>query len=224
MKIWRRIKKMDLGAPLLSWRHRAPNRFFVKIFTWLLGGFVFGILTAILVDWIGITFFGQNETRMADFAQNAARIVFFVVFIGGVINAFFRNVIFGHEFRIMEKGFVHMKPIFGHDGLARLFDERKCPFFGKSVYIDWKDVKEIKESEKGVVLVLKQDDTSIQLDTSSVLSLTTYQEDGVPKTKEAKVGKLSLLTHDAAFDREAQKTIVQKARHAKKMYSQKKSQ
>ena len=71
MKIWHKTKKEEFGHINLVWRHKATGRFCMKIATWMLGGFVFGMVTAIAVDTAGLH----------ELSLSAARTVFFIVFV-----------------------------------------------------------------------------------------------------------------------------------------------
>lgn len=210
MKNWQRLYNKDLGNRLFSWRHRSPSRFYIKIFTWLLGGFVFGILAAIFFDVIGLV----------DFAQEAGRITFFVTFLSGTINAFARFVVNGVEFVVMQKGLVAVKPVSGFKALAKLI-EGVFPRLNKSEYIEWQDIKEIKESDGEIYIALKKEAGDFSLGVSPCLSMTVYNEDGVGKTKESHSGRLALFSKNPEFDKEALRNAVQKARFAKKMMASK---
>ena len=182
----------------------------MKIFTWLLGGFVFGILTAIFFDIIGLV----------EIAQNAARIVFFIAFLSGVVNSFFRFIINGVEFIIMQKGLVAIKPVSGLEKLANLI-ERFFPRLNKSEYIEWQDMKEIKEGNGELYVALEEGAGEFLLGVSPCLSVTAYNEDGIGKTRESSSGRFFFFSSNPEFDKEALHRAVQKARFAKKMVTNK---
>jgi len=190
MKNWQRLYNKDLGRRLYSWRQKSPSRFFMKILTWLLGGFVFGILTAIFFDVI----------NLVDLAQNAGRIMFFVTFLSGTINAFFRFVVNGVEFVVMQKGLVAVKPASGFKTLAK-FIEGFFPRLNKSEYIEWQDIKEIKESDGELYVALKKEAGEFTLGVSPCLSVTVYNEDGVGKTRESHSGRFSFFRKNPEFDK-----------------------
>lgn len=210
MKNWHRLFNKDLGSRLYSWRHKSPSRFFMKILTWLLGGFVFGILAAIFFDVIGLV----------EIAQNAARIVFFITFLSGVVNAFYRFIINGVEFIIMQKGLVAIKPVSGLEKLAKLI-ERFFPRLNKSEYLEWQEIKEIKEGNGELYVVLEEGAEEFSLGVSPCLSVTAYNEDGIGKTRESPGGRLPLFYSNPEFDKDVLRRAVQKARFAKKMLTNK---
>ncbi len=210
MKDWHRLYTNDLGGRLFSWRHKSPSRFFMKILTWLLGGFVFGILTAILFDVIGLV----------NLAQNAARIMFFVTFLSGVIDAFFRFVVNGVEFFIMQRGLVSMKPFSTFEMLAK-FIEGLLPRLNKSEYLEWQEIKEIKESNGNLGVILKTKEEEFLLGVSPCLSYTVYNEDGIGKTQKSTSGRLRFFYENSEFDKQALRNALQKARFAKKMMTSK---
>jgi len=202
MKTWRKVDDSNVGATLLIWRNRALNRFYIKILTWLLSGFVAGILTSIFMAAIG----------QAAIAQQYARIVFFVVFIGGIIGAFLRYVVFGIEYRIAEKAVIAPKPVFGLDVISRLLGI-KMPSFGEKLrYVRWDEVQDIKVENRNLEIV-KKDGNSISLGISPVVSLTIYSDDGRPVTKK-RTGKY--FAPETELDKEATRLIRQKAKESKK--------
>ena len=145
MKSWYRADhRTELGKTLLSWRQKATNKFFSKIITWLLGAFVFGMLTAILLASIGAI----------ELAQNAARIVFFIIFICGLINAYLRNMVHGLEYRITEKALVHFRPFFGFEKMDPV-NVRSLPFLRSRIeYMPWQEIKEIKDENETLLIIL----------------------------------------------------------------------
>ncbi len=200
MKAWQKQKNEDLGKPLFIWRHRAVNRFFTKIFTWILGGFVSGILTSIFFLAMGLP----------DYSLIAARIVFFVVFILGVISAFFRNVYYGIEYRITEKAIAHVKPMYGIESIGKTLGSEEKPFGQQVEFIAWEKAKEMKEQENSFVMVLKEKEETVIIDVAPVASYCNVGENEVP------VNFPKLFVSDEKLNKTVLKQVVQKARDAKK--------
>ena len=200
MKTWQKAKNEDLGRPLFIWRHRAISRFLTKIFTWLLGGFVSGILTAIFFAAIGLP----------EVAQLAARIVFFVVFILGLISAFFRNVYHGIEYRITDKAIVHIKPWCGIESINRILGSEEKPFGQQVEFIGWEKAKEMKDQENSLVMVLKEKEDTVTIGVAPVASYCNVVENTAP------VSFPKLFVSDEKVNKAVLKQVVQKARDAKR--------
>ncbi len=158
MKMWKKIKQSETGETLLIWRSKSVNRFLLKILTWLLGSFVCGILTAIVLAPI----------INPDTAQNAARFVFFIVLIFGNINSFFNNVIHGLEFRITSKGLVGVKPFCGIEVISKNIGLDKVSFLNKNEFIPWSSFKEIETSDNAFAGILHDDKGSVVLEASHI--------------------------------------------------------
>jgi hypothetical protein len=203
MKIWHRSRKMDLGKTLLVWHHRAVSRFFMKIATWLLGGFVCGMLTSIFFAAIG----------SYEIAQGAARIVFIVVFIAGVAGSYLRNVHYGLEYRIMERGLGNVKPLLGTHAAGHIIGLSDDALGGRTEYILWSEIREVKEEEGTLIAILKNDQR-ILLGIAPVVSLSSTSDGG--GTRVAHGGKYKPFSRDEKLDRDATRLIVQKAREARK--------
>jgi hypothetical protein len=201
MKVWQRSKKeTDFGRVLLIWRHRASGRFFSKIFSWLLGGFVMGLLASILFDTIGLE----------DQAIHAGRIVFFAVFIIGVISAFFRNLVYGLHYRITQKALLHIRPLCGIEAWS---GAGKCCFLDdRTEYLPWEQIKSVDESEGNLVLTLK-DDNVVNLGVVPVRALWVPTADG---SMEKRAPAKGMWSRSAQLDKEALKLVLQKAREIKK--------
>jgi hypothetical protein len=200
MQIWQRSDKgSDLGTTLLVWRHRDVGRFISKIFSWLLGGFVLGLLTAILCDFFGI----PNETGYA-------RVLFFVVFIGGVIGAFFHNLVYGLHYRVTDKALLYVRPLFGiesaqESGLVRRPGDR-------IEYLPWEQIKSAEEAEGGLFLHMK-DDKTVRLGVTPVVAVWLPTADGGMEKRTSAQG---LWHRSAALDKETLKLVIQKIRDIKK--------
>jgi len=200
MKAWQKLKNEDLGKTLFIWRHRATSRFFTKIFTWLLGGFVSGIMTSIFFLAIGLP----------DLSLLAARIVFFVVFIFGVISAFFRNIYYGNEYRIMEKAVVQITPICGIESIGRILGSADKPFGQKTDFITFEKMKEMKDQENSFIVILKEKGDSLPIGVTPVAGYCNVAEN------EAPVNIKNLFARDEKLNKTVLKQIVQKSRDAKK--------
>jgi len=201
MKLWQRGSlETDFGPLLLIWRHRAAGRFYSKIFSWLLGGFVLGLLASITFNAIGL----------GGFSLSAGRITFFVVFILGVVSAFFRNLAYGLDYRITQKALLHVRPLCGI--------ERLRPAGGKLRkgdridYLPWEEIKSVNEAGGALALTLKEGQV-VELGVDPVLALWLPTPDGgMEKRTSAQGGWKS----SAELDKEAHKLIVQKIRDLKK--------
>ena len=204
MKLWKRAKGQDLGNVLISWRYKASSRFFTKILTWILGAFVFGIFASIALHTVGLT----------DLSLPAARIVFFVVLILGIIDAYFRNVVNGNEFQITENGLVHVKPFCGYDELADKLRSTNLAYFNKDEFVSWQKLTKIKETNEGLKFLLGNSGEELSAEISSAISVKNYNEDGMAVERKANVDKYSFSGKDEQFDKELKKAIAQKARLA----------
>ena len=163
----------------------------MKIATWMLGGFVFGMVTAIAVDTAGLH----------ELSLSAARTVFFVVFIMGVIDAFFRNVYHGLQYRITDRALVMVKPFYGIEAVGRSLGSEEKPFGEKLEFIEWSEIKEIKEHESSLLSTLKDDKGAVLI---HVLPLKSIEPAPANKPKSAE-------------DKEMLKYIIQKAREVKRV-------
>lgn len=201
MKVWQRgSTETDFGPLLLIWRHRATGRFYGKIFSWLLGGFVMGLLASIFFNAIGL---GELSLR-------AGRILFFLVFILGVISAFFRYVIYGLHYRITQKGLLHVRPLCGIEKLRPAGE--KLLRGDRIEFLPWDEVKSAGEAGGVLTLTLKEGQL-VELGVVPVLALWLLTADGgMEKRTSAEGGWKS----SAELDKESLKLIVQKIRDLKK--------
>ena len=211
MKLWKRAKGQDLGKTLISWTYKAPSRFFTKILTWILGAFVFGIFASILFHTIGLT----------DLSQPVARVVFFIVLVLGIIDAYFRNVVNGNEFRITENGLINVKPYCGYDGIAEKLRKTNIAYFNKDEFISWETITKIKETSTGLAFLFGNTGEELTAEIASAISVKNYNEDGKAIEKNANVSKYSFYTKDESFDKELKKAVAQKARIAIEAYPNK---
>ncbi len=201
MKVWQKQKKKDLGKALFSWRYRATRRFFTKIFTWLLGGFVSGIITSIIFLIIGLP----------AYSATSARVVFFAVFLSGMVGAFIRNICNGLEYVISEKALVHFNPAIDikapKTALAHIVANRRTE------YVLWDNVKEIADQDGSLLLTLKEHEEPIAIGVAPVASYS-------PASAEEIAGFPGLFKRNEKLDKEILKKVVQKAREAKKALQQ----
>ena len=200
MKLWQKTRSEQFGDLLFSWRYKAQNRFFTRIFTWLLSAFVFGLLTAIILSWFGLV----------DLAQPAARIIFFMVFIGGIIDAYFENIVAGIEYRIYQNALVHIKSGFGRDWL-------KMPFPGtKYEFIRWNDIESIRQNDENIELIYKPTGEKIILETIPVIEYQQYGTDKAAQPLKADISRVNFFAQDRAFSNQALGRIVSRMRELKR--------
>ncbi len=202
MKLWHRSKGENFGKTLLAWRHQSTGRFVNKIGSWLLGGFVMGILASILLNTMGLP----------DSGKYAGRIVFFLVFFFGVVSAFFRNVVYGLHYRITEKALIHIQPFCGLEKLLQPNAEGVRLRWDRVVYLTWEEIKAVQDAEGSITLNLKSDD-AVQLQVAPVRSLSVVSGGNA---LEERTHARGLFGHDPVFDKEAVKLIVQRIREIKK--------
>jgi len=201
MKLWNKTKKWDFGQTAITWRHRNTGQFFWKIFSWLLGAFVFGIGTSLFFLAI----------RQPDLSLPAARIVFFLVFLLGITSNLFRAIINGHEYKITDQALVFSHPFYGWEALGRFLGSEERPFRIIYYCIYWQNVKEIREHEQGIILLLK-DDTEIQVPVLPVvkLALHLHVKSSIPKERGANKSDRDV------YDKAVMRIILQSAREARR--------
>ncbi len=200
-KLWDKAQAWQFGDTLVEWRHRDTSKFFSKIFSWLLGAFVFGLLTSIFFAAIGLP----------DASLPLARLVFFVVFIMGVVSNLFRAVINGFHYAITQQALVYEHPLFGWEGLGKLLGSDNKPFRQRFYFIKWQNVREIREQAPGFLLVLKNEH-EIFVPVEPVLKLAVNLNLSQPEAKSRHMKK----DEKAAYDKEARKMILQAARDARR--------
>lgn len=201
MKIWNKTLTWDFGKTILTWRYRDVGRFFGKVFSWLLGAFVFGLLTSI--------FFAAIQ--QPDLSLPLARLVFFVVFIAGVTSNLFRAIIYGYEFKIAEKAIVMSHPFFGWEKLGVILGSEEKPFRHLNYYFYWQDVQEIREKDGSLELVLKEGH-EIEVPVKNVTRLVMNLNLNKPRPK-AKGGSKS---EKLAYDKAVLQIVLQTAREARR--------
>ncbi|OGC06085.1 hypothetical protein A2V82_01665 [candidate division KSB1 bacterium RBG_16_48_16] len=197
MKIWHKRKDLQLGDDLFIWRYRAVSRFATKSGTWLLAGFVMGILASIFMAAVGF----------AEIAQKVARAAFWLVFVGGVADAFLRYVWFGVEYRINQKALINVKSLIHR----RDFNDtpaggRHLP--GDQVYaIPWKEIDEIKAEDKKIVVALKENAGSFELGVSPAISYALLSDGRISKTRKLQKQGFLFSGKDAELDDETRQNI-----------------
>ncbi len=198
MKTWKNIKDVQDHKSLFVWRHRNINQFYSKIFTWLLGGFVAGILTSLFFLTIS----------MPDLSLPTARIAFFIVTVAGIISSFYRAVVNGLEYRLTDKGVVHIHPYVGIEPLAEAMGKIKV-FSPKYEFIPWTEVREISDEDEEFILVMKEKEP-VNIGVSPLAMYNDYETESEPviftKWFEKKNPAFSSVL----------KLIVKKGREAKK--------
>jgi hypothetical protein len=206
MKAWHKVKQETFGEAMLVWRHRATNRFFMKIFSWLLGGYVIGILISILVDTFG----------EAALAPKAGRSAFLLAFALGVINAFFVNVYNGLKYQVMENALVSSKSLLGVEAFERMFGAFGHLIGNRQEYILWNEIKEMKDEQNALALTLKEDESVALVGVAPVLKLEIYNGGQKQETRVRHNGKFASFSNDEVLDKEALRLILLRAREAKK--------
>ncbi|HOT96841.1 MAG TPA: hypothetical protein PLN61_01455 [bacterium] len=200
MKVWQRSKKMEFGKTLLIWRHRAAGRFGGKIFSWLLSGFVLGLLGAVLLNALGME---------AQASQFAGRVIFFTVFILGCISAWFRNLVYGLHYRITPQALLYVRPLCGIEALR----SGELLHRGDRIeFIPWDEIKSVDEMDGALALTLRNG-AQISIGVTPVIALWTPTADGGMEKRIPLGGPGKKST---PLDKEALKLILQKIREIKK--------
>ncbi len=201
MKVWQRSKNREFGKTQLIWRHRAAGRFAGKIFSWLLSGFVLGLLGAVFLNGLGME---------AHTAQYAGRVVFFAVFVVGCISAWFRNLVYGLHYRITPQALLFVQPLCGIEALRSGGEQL---LRGDRVeFIPWEEIKSADETEGALTLTLK-DGYQISVGVTPVNALWTPTADG---GMEKRIPLGGAGKQNGPLDKEALKLILQKIREIKK--------
>jgi hypothetical protein len=201
MKIWQKTRNWDFGQTLLEWRHRDAGRLGGKIFSWLLGAFVFGILTSIF--WAAV---GQP-----DWAQPWARIVFFVVLILGTASNVFRCIINGLDYKITQQAMVHVHPYLGWEKFSGLLGKLMSAFQVSYFTINWRTVKEIREQKNGILLILQDgQEAPVPIIPVSVVTLNLKLNTPEPRSKNRQ------KTDQKAYNKEVLRMVIKAARDAHK--------
>lgn len=199
MKFWHKSKSMNFGNIVLRWRHRDVRRFYYKILSWILAAFIGGIFTSIICAALGI--FEQ--------ALLLSRIMFLVVFVVGTANSYFIYVVFGSETRLTERALVVVRPVIGHVPLAERLGSPTAPFAARYDYLPWEEIKDVKEQDGQLLLILKKDLQEVQIGVTPVAF--------VARETAERSSSESLRGADDARDREILKSIVQKVRELRRI-------
>jgi len=200
MKVWQRSKEREFGKILLMPAEDSAGRFAGKIFSWLLSGFVLGLLAAVLCDAVGLS----AESLLA------GRIVFFAVFIIGTISAWLRNVVYGLQYRITPKALLYVRPLCGFEALCGRGEQLRRG--DRLEIIPWDQIKSVDEAEGALALTLR-DGYQISVGVTPVIALWTPTADGAMEKRISLEGRGQKSTQ---LDKESLKLILQKIRDIKK--------
>lgn len=208
MKIWKKSSRWNFGPTLIAWRHQDVKRYISRIFfTWLLGAFVFGLLTSIFFLTIG-----QDHLSLP-----LARIVFFVIFIYGLVTDLFRYVIRGLNYQVCRDGMVYVKPYIGWEpGSGTHFSQEKETVPSRYFYIPWQDVKDIQEDEEHMLLTVKdkKEDVELAIPVKPVIKASMHLD------KQGSIQHFTSKTktekEKAEFQKEIMRSVLQTARQARK--------
>ncbi len=199
MKMWLKSNTLPSAPAIVEWRRRDLGRFGNKVFSWLLGAFVFGILTSIFFLAVGLP----------DTAQPAARVVFFAVLIAGLISSAFHCLIKGLWYQITPGGIVHVHPYFGWQ---ERIEEKGTRFFKPHFYsLPWEQVKEIREHKNGLLLILSEDDQTF-VPVEPTIKLTMDLSRNRPEAPQ----KSRAQNDRPSFQKEALRIVIKAAREAHK--------
>lgn len=165
MKIWQKTKKNDFDHLVMGWRIRSVGRLFSKIFSWLLGAFVIGLLTSIF-------FLALQAPQLS---QPMARVLFFLFFFLGISSNFYRTIVNGLEYWITGDALVQVQPFCGFEKLNSLIGGKTYPFRTEYYYIPWDNIKTVKEENEKVQIVDKQSESIIDIPVDHVLKYFGYK-------------------------------------------------
>ncbi len=204
MKVWRKTRTANFGSLLFLWHTKPSSKFFVKIFTWLLSAFVFGILASIALAWLGFE----------QFSLTGARIVFFVTFLAGIFSAYVQHIVDGLEYRIYASALVHVKPFVGIRAVAERLG--KNPDWGaKYEFIPWSLIQSFERKQENLVLELKENQGSISMELLPLNDYGKVVEDRVDLSK-ADANNWKLYDSDQSFSEKGAKIIFSALREAKR--------
>lgn len=165
MKIWRKTKKNTFEKLIVGWRVRSISRFLSKIFSWLLGAFVIGLLTSIF-------FLALNAPHLS---QPFARLLFFVFFILGVLSNYYRSIVNGLEYWVTPNAFVKVRPFCGFERLNQILGGKTYPFRTEYYYIPWDEIKSVKEENEHIELLNEKGQAFYEIPMQKVLKLFGMQ-------------------------------------------------
>jgi hypothetical protein len=201
MKAWKKSRNLSrFGEPYIIWYHKAVNRFVVKIFTWLLSAFVAGILTALVC----------HHLNLVDAGQTLARIVFFLVFITGIIDALLENIVIGVDYRVTDKALLHVKPFFLLKPVFGLFGNKVASLAQRVEYIEWPEVESYKQDpEKPALSVELKKSQMVQV---GVAPVKHYR---LPLSNQEYKSTDQRIDSKDKFSKQAMNHILSKIRQAK---------
>ena len=204
MKVWRKTRTANFGSLLFVWHTKASSKFFVKIFTWLLSAFVFGILTSIALAWLGFE----------QYSLSGARIVFFVTFLAGIFSAYVQHVVEGLEYRIYSSALVHVKPFTGSRAVAERLG-KKADWGAKYEFIPWSIIQSFEIKEENLIIELKEDQGSISMEIKPLNDYGQVSEQGVDFAK-ADANNWKLYDSDQPFSEKGARAVLSALREAKR--------
>ncbi len=204
MKVWRKTRTANFGSLLFVWHTKASSKFFVKIFTWLLSAFVFGILTSIALAWLGFE----------QYALTGARIVFFATFVAGIFSAYVQHVVEGLEYRIYSSALVHVKPFAGSRTVAKRLS-KNADRGAKYEFIPWSLIQSFDIKEENLIIELKEEQGSVSMEITPLNDYGKVSEQGVDFAK-ADANNWKLYDSDQAFSEKGARIIVSALREAKR--------
>ena len=165
MKIWKKTKKNNFDDIILAWRMRSTGRFLSKIFSWLLGAFVIGLLTSIF-------FLAIQAPQLS---QPMARLFFFIFFILGILSNYFRSFVNGLEYRITGDALVQVQPFSGFEKLNAVIGTDRYPFRTEYYFILWKDIKNIKDKAAKIQIMDKATESLVDIHMDRILKYYGYK-------------------------------------------------
>ncbi|MDZ7724715.1 MAG: hypothetical protein U5R06_18375 [candidate division KSB1 bacterium] len=160
-------QKNEYDEYVFGWRVRSTGRFLSKIFSWLLGAFVIGLLTSIF-------FLLLNAPHLS---QPMARVLFFIFFFLGIASNLFRDIVNGIEYRMTQNALVQVHPFCGFNKINSLIGSNTYPFRTEYFYIPWKNIKDIKDKTGKIQLIEKETDSMIDIQIDRVLNYFGYDND-----------------------------------------------
>ncbi|MBN1542794.1 hypothetical protein JW992_11665 [candidate division KSB1 bacterium] len=208
MKVWKKTRNQDFGALIQSWRHKNTERFWMRILTWILTGFVFALATSIML--------GNLLGLEPDLTQCLARIVFFVTVIIGIIDSYFSNIVLGVETRLYEKALVQVQPPVVLEWLAFL-QKRPQPRIGyKYEYLPLAMIKSVQlEKNELVINLTGAGSVSQSLPVIPVVSYHLFSG-GQQKELVAPVSRYKLTAKDSKFSNQAVASILSGIKEVKR--------
>lgn len=196
MRQWHKSDRPDFGRVLLRWRQKDSGRLLSKAFSWLLAAFIMGICISILCAALGLH----------GAAKPLSRLAFLITLVGGVLNSYFIYAVSGSEYRITEKAFVSVRPLIGYAPLAEKWGSVDKPLAARFEHLTWEEIKEAREKDGALVLVLKKNLEEVEVGVAPVTFVS--QETTAPLSKKSTGDNL---------DRETLKLILQKIREIKRV-------